>query len=558
MCIAYLVTIMRKLLLLATAVAFGAVACSQEVADDEESDQDVVSIDVSKAKVVEAGRFVKAGHAERTLEASSVTSLRMNGFGKTRIQVTAKSADGSFAPVIAIEGPVPGRAKVVASKVGRKASGASLDVVLEERGAYRILVGTSSSFKGKAGAAGGVVVDAKCLANCDLPEIPLADVVADLKAKVGPEALERALDAHLAQSVQDPELRARISAGVHQAVSGGGDVSALPVVPMSALGAAQVIFDRAPSQGARPAEGPSVVSLDDVKKGCAVTREKLAPVNPSLPGLETGEPADYSYDDCSLARLEGLARVLNAVSLGNGGALVDGAARYESVDAVVRMLIESGHHVVVDNSRYYADFLGLSYEGKTVMAPVWVDTGIAIPGGGTLRVPAPHAHHNVFVDGPVFRGQLKFYLGAFGGGTAFRAQSNLTRHWSGGRAQYTYDSATDADKVVKVLSLAGDLRKKWQAEGRSLPNDGYGTLGVCTDSTAVLEQAMEGKVTLFPLAHPKVTTPRDDLDRVLQKIPSDLAGFEPGDATRRIRTSLPFDSLEEVPFPAVRASLGRL
>ena len=151
---------MRKLLLLATAVAFGAVACSQEVADDEESDQDVVSIDVSKAKVVEAGRFVKEGHAERTLEASSVTSLRMNGFGKTRIQVTAKSADGSFAPVVAIEGPIPGKAKVVASKVGRKAGGASLDVVLEERGAYRILVGTSSSFKGKAGAAGAVVVDA--------------------------------------------------------------------------------------------------------------------------------------------------------------------------------------------------------------------------------------------------------------------------------------------------------------------------------------------------------------------------------------------------------------
>lgn len=549
---------MRKLLLLTTAVAFGAVACSQEIADDEESDQDVVSIDVSKAKVVEAGRFVKEGHAERALEASSVTSLRMNGFGKTRIQVTARSADGSFAPVLAVEGPIPGKPKVVASKIGRKATGATLDVVLEERGAYRILVGTSSSFKGKAGAAGGVVVDAKCVENCALPEIPLADVLADLKSKVGAETLERALDAHLAQSVQDPDLRAKIAGGVHQAVAGGADVSTLPIVPMSALGAAQVIFDHAPSKGEKPAEGPSVVSLDDVKKDCKVERSALSPVNAALPGLEYGEPADYSYDDCSLARLEGLARALNSVSLGNGGALVDGDARYESVDAVVRMLVESGHRVVVDNSRYYADFLGLNYQGKTIMAPVWVDTGITIPGGGTLRIPAPHAHHNVFVDGPVFRGQLKFYLGAFGGGTAFRAQSNLTRHWSGGRAQYTYDSAKDAEKVVKILSLAGGLRKKWQAEGRSLPNDGYGTLGVCTDSTAVLEQAMEGKVTLFPLAHPKVETPKDDLDRVLQKLPSDLAGFEPGDATRRIRSSIPFDTLEEVPFPAVRAGLSKL
>ena len=78
----------------------------------------------------------------------------------------------------------------------------------------------------------------------------------------------------------------------------------------------------------------------------------------------------------------------------------DGAATYTTAADLVSALMKSGHHVTVDNARYYADFLGLNYKGASVRAPVWMDTGIALPGGGTLKTPAPHAHHNFYVSGP--------------------------------------------------------------------------------------------------------------------------------------------------------------
>jgi hypothetical protein len=249
--------------------------------------------------------------------------------------------------------------------------------------------------------------------------------------------------------------------------------------------------------------------------------------------------------------------VLNGLAMDNGSAVVDGDKRYTTIDDAVRALVASGHRIQIDNARYFADFLGLAYNGATVRAPVWVDTQIPLPDGGTLKMPAPHAHHNIYVSGPLVNAHLKFYMG-IDNGTAFRVQSNITRHWSGGNPVYTYDSNADADKVVKLLSLGGALRKKWMAAGADKPALGYGTIGVCTDSTAIVEYAMEGTVTLFPLAHPKSDAAADDIDAILAKLPSDVDGFDPASALARIKSTMPFASLDDVPFKPFVASMKKL
>lgn len=98
------------------------------------------------------------------------------------------------------------------------------------------------------------------------------------------------------------------------------------------------------------------------------------------------------------------------------------------------------------------------------------------------------------------------------------------------------------------MVTAGKLRRKWAEEGAGLPASGYGTLGVCNDSTTVLEYTAEGTVTIFPLAHPPSTaTQGDPIDNVLAALPSDVDGYEPGEALDRMLLTLPVSSLGSYP-----------
>ena len=81
--------------------------------------------------------------------------------------------------------------------------------------------------------------------------------------------------------------------------------------------------------------------------------------------------------------------------------------------------------------------------------------------------------------------------------------------WAGERAQYSYSSPEDLAKTKKTFEVASRLRQRWSQEGASLSLQGYGTLGVCTDSTSVIERVVEGRgPTLFsprpqPFAEPR-------------------------------------------------------
>lgn len=546
---------LRPLLLIAPLLA---VACSAAAPTDASDEAEVASApDISHTAVVESGRLT--ADAALSVDAKldgKVRAYRFNGFGKTKVKVTVASAD--FTPSLTIDGPIPGQeGHVVAFKNGKKGSASTtFEATLDAPGAYRVLVGSRAMLAG-AKASGNVHVDFACEANCDLPEIALADVLRDLQSKVGKEALGAAVGQWLEANITDADLKRTIADHFAQVTrSDIPDDLVAPVIPMGMLRVGQGLFEQ-DKKAAVPAPATQSFDLSALLRDCKVTRGGRKPVNAALPGLEEGDFPDYTYDDCGLARAEAFASVLNGLAMDNGSAVVDGDKKYTTIEETLRALVASGHRIKVDNARYFADFLGLAYEGKSVRAPVWVDTQIALPDGGTLKMPAPHAHHNIYVSGPLLNAHLKFYMG-IDNGTAFRAQSNVMRHWSGGHAMYTYDSNDDADKVVKLLSLGGALRKKWMLAGADKPALGYGTIGVCTDSTAILEYAAEGKVTLFPLAHPKTDAATDEIDAILAKLPADVEGFDHEGALTRIKTSLPFARIDDVPFKPFVTSMKKL
>jgi hypothetical protein len=382
-------------------------------------------------------------------------------------------------------------------------------------------------------------------------------VVAAILKDQEKNAVQQALDGWVSKLFPEPEVGELLRGQLAAFVADPEKAGPFPVVPLSLLGKAQGIFEGVVHAEA-PAPGPVVFDLKALQQQCAPVKPALAPISPSFPDLQRGGLPDESVEDCTLARAQALADVLNNLALGNGSKVVDGDAEYTTPASVAEALLASGHSIQVMSKVFFADFLGLYYKGQSVAASVWIDTGVALPGGGTAKIPAPHAGYTVLVEGPLVKANLEFFLGT-DGGTRFRAWSSLPRaSWQGGRVLTSFDGAKDKERVIAFFDKAGKLRKKWQEEGASLPLQGYGTLGVCNDSVAVLQGVVEKTpTTLFPLAHREVTAQNDEFDVVLAKLPRDLSGALDPSAKERVIGSLPFASASEASacFPAYAAAL---
>ncbi|TNF25234.1 MAG: hypothetical protein EP329_23430 [Deltaproteobacteria bacterium] len=514
----------------------------------------------SSFAIAESGRFEGDTTVSGTVEGTEALAYRFNAWAGTKVEITLSSPGLEMDPYLVVDGPHPGGdGKIVA--FNDDGPGDSLDsalsLTLTEPGAYRILVGSYGTFNEDPNDKGRFELTFRCLEGCEMPQISLAELLTTLEARLGADGVAQLLDQSLPALFPDAATQALVKQQVGAALAAPGAVEAFPVLPMSALSTVQGLFER--PDAVAPAPEPVEFQLDVLlREGCSAERPGWKPVSPQLPGLETGTYADYTVDECNLQRAQELANVLNNLALENGSAVVSADARYETVEDVFRALIAAGHRVRIENQSFYANFLGLQFEGKAVIAPVWLDTGIALPDGRTLAIPAPHSHHTIHIDGPLLRGRLMYYMGV-SGGVSWRAVAGLRSPWNGVVTRYTYDSAVDADQIVNLMVVAGELRKRWAEEGRSLPAEGYGVLGVCSDSSAVLELAAEGTVSIFPLAHGAVEAVEGDaVSNYLSALPSDIYGFDEADALRRIRGTLPVGTMSPEPFPGLASDLGSL
>jgi hypothetical protein len=409
-------------------------------------------------------------------------------------------------------------------------------------------------------------------------EISLKDVVSDMLKSRSRAKVESLLGDLLAAQVADAgtqqELRDQVAGYVDSVIAKTADAKPFPVLPFALLTTAQMALANHQPQ-APSASGP--VTLDITKtiangsaSACKSTRPSLTDV-PNGYGLQQGGLPDPLVSDCALARTEALAAVLNDLALGNKGSeVVDGTKRLTTVSDIVTHLISSGHTIIVENNRYFADFIGIWYKGKSVAAPVWIDTNIALKGGGTFTVPAPHSGYSFYIQGPKVSGTMEFFLGT-AGGVAFRPVNSMHRpKWAGERAQYRYSSTTSPNRIKDTFTVASALRKRWTTEGQNMALLGYGTLGVCSDSTAVIERLVEGKsMTIFPYARTLDPTPavQDVTDRrifaAISALPRDIQQFTGqenlADVVARIKSTMPMYSAElQLRQPLVAEQLKRL
>lgn len=169
---------------------------------------------------------------------------------------------------------------------------------------------------------------------------------------------------------------------------------------------------------------------------------------------------------------------------------------------------------------------------------------------------------------------LQYYQGTEGL-CGWEGLNDLQRPWQNDRCNGTvryFDAPFDAEELLELLDLCDvvALLHNVSAAELGLPVGGYGSLGFCIDSTALLQQAMRGRCSLFPILLSGIWRERlrrsgkrlrqqvgagrwseghqralERHDRALETLPLDLSILgkdAAAEAARRIRSSAPASS----------------
>ena len=326
---------------------------------------------------------------------------------------------------------------------------------------------------------------------------------------------------------KDQKIDSSATAG--GAPSGGTEHSAaealLDLGTLAPAASGQLSLDR-PSQGAGFNPADYVASLGD-----GVTRGD-------------GPNPQRAPQHAESARL---AEALNRLALNgqpNVGAFsveLDGKLA-TTPEALVETLIATGHQVDVADSRYFANFGHLHYNGADVMMPFWVSPQIYVPGTRRpLLVPVSHAEYEWFITGPQVNAEVSFYFG-IDGKAEFRTMDQLDQAWVMNRHAHEYRD----QQAVEVTRLSGEMVRTYlhlhQAHP-AIPFGGYYAFGVCQDVVAAIELQLTGTTTLFPNTADDIffTNPADaEINGLIHRIPKDRDGRPPDPA--RIFGSLPVGS----------------
>jgi hypothetical protein len=283
------------------------------------------------------------------------------------------------------------------------------------------------------------------------------------------------------------------------------------------------------------------VSLNEPSKLPPFTTDGL--VTPLGDGVVRGDgPNDLAPEHAESQRLADVLNRLAANKLEGAQPFAVMLQDRKIADAQVLMevLRMTGHTVIVDDARYFANFGHFHYKGEDVMMPFWIDSGIVIPQahGRHLLVPASHAEYEWHVHGPLVNADISYYFG-IDGKSEWRTMDTLDQPWVLKRNAHEYTGA----QAVEVTRLAGLLTVAYMhlhAAHPALPFGGYYALGVCQDGVSAIEKKMTGSVTLFPNTADAAlfVDPRDvEVNAMIDAIPKDREGAAP--TPERVFGSLP-------------------
>jgi hypothetical protein len=228
-------------------------------------------------------------------------------------------------------------------------------------------------------------------------------------------------------------------------------------------------------------------------------------------------------------------------------------------EELIAAIADTGQTVTVTDSRYFANFGHLHWNGQNVLMPFFVDTQILVPGTKrSLLVPVSHAEYEWHIRGPLMNADVSFYFG-IDGKAEWRTMDELDQPWVMKRDAHTFTGA-DALEVTRLFGRMTRAYVRLHQAHPATPFGGYYAFGVCQDVAAAVELKMTGKTTLFPnTADDRLFTDKRDaeINDLIRRLPKDRDGKAP--QVDRIFGSLPVEAtdfeLRKVTIPGLGADL---
>jgi len=274
----------------------------------------------------------------------------------------------------------------------------------------------------------------------------------------------------------------------------------------------------------------------------------LAPEHPESQRLA------YAFNRLAANGLDGVPRA---------GALWNDERISSTPEELIEAIIETGNTVTVTNSRAFANFGQLHYNGQEVMMPLFLNTQIGVPGTKrSLLVPASHIQYEWHIRGPLLNADVAFSF-AIDGKAEWRTMDELNQQWE---MKHEVREYRDAD-AIEATRLAGAIVRAYARLHQAHPATlfgGYYLFGVCQDISAAIELKLTGRTTVFPnTADPRLFTgpgvdPRDaEIADLILRLPRDRDGNPP--EVERIFSSLPVPDVDQdlasVTIPGLGADL---
>lgn len=268
------------------------------------------------------------------------------------------------------------------------------------------------------------------------------------------------------------------------------------------------------------------------------------------------------------------------------------------VDLVNQLELSGKYDLAIYDARMFVNFVNLwvMHQGTplSVRVPTWLDTGIDPgdpqaegPSRSRFLVPANHSEHVLVLFAKGTRrpeAMVKWYMGipskAYQQGTIYKAAVWRRPSWCGYRIVHAYEGKTSVRQMVRAGGILMRLFNFIQ-ERYGFAHNGYGVVGVCQDTTGLMEgvlQGQTGRSTVWPLIRDPgldfyYQTVLETMGLRMRKgaggipvldIPSDARlDHYPWIKDRRVElyrigANIPFRRAEEVHLPQLRANLDAL
>lgn len=235
-----------------------------------------------------------------------------------------------------------------------------------------------------------------------------------------------------------------------------------------------------------------------------------------------------------------------------------------TLPGLLKVLEQEGYTLEGEVAHRIADFAALKIQQNGVIldvpAAVMVRTGRCDAQGQEAVLPSVHSElvlrirNGPQAQGPNLEANLKWYQGV--PNTGFFACDLMRKStWTGTVVTERYDHA----KTMRAAVLAGTLSNVINdvALAAGLAMNGYGVTGVCNDSVAVIQQALSGRVTAYPLfmrdavLEPEMQRRRSDSNRMDDAALKDLlAAMAQSPSDDAASSSAAARALASIPWPA--------